>query len=336
MVKQKAWRGWQQLRRRPVAWGSGGLLLALTLLCLATPLLPLERPDNARTQLAYAAPTWEADDGIWHRDWKVDELALQRLFPWDRQLVRWREAWFGDRSLAACFGRDSLGRCLLSRICWGARVSLAVGFFAAVISLLVGVTYGAYSGFIGGWVDNLLMRFVDVFYGIPFIFIVIFLITMLRGQAGDGGKSAGFNLVVFFLVIGYVYWLTMARVTRGQVVSLREQEFVTAARALGGGSIHVLVRHLLPNLLPIVIVYLTLTVPRVMLFEAFLSFLGLGVEAPDVSWGVLVREAFEVLNPVRIVWWLVVWPSVFLALTLWSLNLLGDCLRDALDPRSYR
>lgn len=324
----------RRLRRRPSALVAAFALGAISWLALATPLLPVDSPDRQQTRLGYTGPDLGDDGALFLRGWNPNPRIVDDLLPWDRGLVELRSALFGDRYLSPVLGRDSLGRCLLARILWGARVSLLVGIAAGLVSVVIGVAYGAVSGLLGGRVDNLLMRLVDVFYSIPFIFIVIFLITMLRAGDDGSGKPGGSNLTVFLVVIGLVYWLTMARVVRGQVISLREQEFIEAARSLGASNAGILWRHVFPNIASVVIVTLTLTIPRVMLFEAFLSFLGLGVEAPDVSWGLLVREAFDVLNPVQIVWWMVLWPSVFLAATLAALNHFGDCLRDALDPRT--
>jgi oligopeptide transport system permease protein len=180
-----------------------------------------------------------------------------------------------------------------------------------------------------------MMRIVDMLYSIPFIFVVIFVITVLSEPTiKEHLESYGISrIVIFFFVVGAIYWLTMARVVRGQVISLKENQFIEAARTIGAGSPRIIFRHLVPNLLSVVIVYLTLTIPNVMLFEAFLSFLGLGVEPPDVSWGVLANEGVKAITPIRIYWWLVAFPSIALGLTLFSLNFLGDGLRDALDPR---
>ena len=255
-----------------------------------------------------------------------------------RGMVRARHALFGDWQVNSLCGRDLLGRDVLSRICWGARISLVVGLVATLVSLVIGVTYGAVAGYAGGFVDDLMMRIVDVLYSIPFIFVVIFLITILN--ADDVAKTMAAygigKITVFYVVVGAIYWLTMARVVRGQVISLKTEPFVEAARALGVSRRRIIFRHLLPNLWSIVLVYLTLTIPRVMLFEAFLSFLGLGVEPPDVSWGLLAKESIEVLSPVKIYWWLVLFPSAALGTTLLALNFLGDGLRDALDPRLAR
>ena len=179
-----------------------------------------------------------------------------------------------------------------------------------------------------------MMRIVDVLYSIPFIFVVIFLITIVNEYRTELEDNWGINReVVFYVVIGAIYWLTMARVVRGQVLSLRETEFVEAARVVGASSARIIFVHLVPNVLSIVIVYLTLTIPAVMLFEAFLSFLGLGIEPPKVSWGLLAVDGAEVINPVRIYWWLIVFPAAAMGATLLALNILGDGLRDALDPK---
>jgi len=253
----------------------------------------------------------------------------------DRRLIRWRIAMFGDYCIPSICGTDALARDELARLCWGSRVSLMVGLVATLVSLVIGMTYGAVSGYLGGTTDNLMMRIVDMLYSIPFIFVVIFAITVLSQDHWKAAlESLGVNqIVVFYLLIGAIYWLTMARVVRGQVISLKHEQFIEAARVAGASRTRIIFRHILPNVMSVVIVYLTLTIPAVMLFEAFLSFLGLGVSPPDVSWGVLANEGIKVITPIRIYWWLIVFPGAALALTLMSLNFLGDGLRDALDPR---
>jgi oligopeptide transport system permease protein len=255
--------------------------------------------------------------------------------PLTRLLIDGRMAIFGDYCLPSFCGTDKLGRDVLSRIFWGSRVSLVVGVVATFVSLLIGVSYGATAGYLGGWIDSLMMRIVDVLYSIPFIFIVIFLITILsQDDVRRRLDSLGINqIMIFYIVIGAIYWLTMARVVRGQVISLKHEPYIDAARTIGASQGRIIFRHLIPNVLGIVIVYLTLTIPSVMLFEAFLSFLGLGVQPPDVSWGLLVNEAVEVITQIRTFWWLAVFPGLTLALTLFALNFLGDGLRDALDPK---
>jgi oligopeptide transport system permease protein len=303
-------------------------------------------PLVAAYEAADAANAAEAFDALHRKYAEIDDVVQEAyskagfadLGPLGRWMVRARHAVFGGRQLNSICGRDLLGRDILSRIFWGARVSILVGLVAALVSLVIGVTYGAVAGYMGGWVDNLLMRIVDILYSIPFIFVVIFLITILNEESiARRLQFYGVSkITIFYLVVGAIYWLTMARVVRGQVISLKTEPFVEAARSLGAGRRRIILRHLLPNLFSIVLVYLTLTVPRVMLFESFLSYLGLGVEPPDVSWGLLAKEGIEVLTPVRIYWWLVLFPSLALGSTLLALNFLGDGLRDALDPRMKR
>jgi oligopeptide transport system permease protein len=216
-------------------------------------------------------------------------------------------------------GCDNLGRDLLTRLIYGGRISLAVGLLATFVSFVIGVTWGATAGFMGGRVDNLMMRFVDVMYGLPFMFVVILLMVVF-----------GKEIYLLFIALGAVQWLTMSRIVRGQVISLKNREFVEAARAIGVSKFMIIARHLIPNALGPIIVYSTLTVPAVMLEEAFLSFLGLGVQPPAASWGSLASEGRQYMEEFP---WLILYPSLALAVTLLSLNFFGDGLRDALDPQ---
>ena len=219
-------------------------------------------------------------------------------------------------------GTDVLGRDLLTRILYGGRVSLAVGFVATSVALVIGVLYGTIAGYVGGRVDVVMMRFVDILYALPFMIFIILLMVIF-----------GRNILLLFLAIGAVEWLTMARIVRGQVQTLRQQEFVEAAVSLGLSQWSIIRRHLIPNALGPVIVYTTLTIPGVMLLEAFLSFLGLGIQPPQSSWGLLISYGVETIEEYP---WLLIFPGLALSLTLFALNFLGDGLRDALDPRAAK
>lgn len=219
-------------------------------------------------------------------------------------------------------GTDTLGRDLLTRVLYGGRISFMVGLCATFVSLTIGVLYGAFSGYAGGRTDSLLMRIVDILYSMPFTIFVI-LLTVFFGH----------SIILLFLAIGAVEWLTMARIVRGQILSLKNLTFVEAAAVLGMPNRRILLRHLIPNALGPIIVYTTLTIPSVMLLESFISFLGLGVQPPMSSWGVLIKEGAESMEQYP---WLLIFPSLVFALTLFCLNFLGDGLRDALDPRDSR
>jgi oligopeptide transport system permease protein len=230
----------------------------------------------------------------------------------------------GEFSWLHPMGTDNAGRDQFARVLQGGQISLLVAIISTLVSLLIGVTYGATAGYFGGRLDNLMMRFVDVLYSLPYVILVIVLLSMFRSQTPRG------QLILLFVAIGSVSWLTMARIVRGQVLSLKNQEFVLAARATGVSASRIIFRHLVPNTLGPVIVYATLTIPQIMLTEAFLSFLGFGVQAPLASWGSLAAEGVQNIG---IFPWQLIFPGVTMALTLFSLNFLGDGLRDALDPQ---
>ena len=230
----------------------------------------------------------------------------------------------GEFSWTHPMGTDNAGRDQLARVMQGGQISLFVGIIATLVSLLIGVTYGAIAGYAGGRVDDVMMRFVDVLYSLPYVIVVIVLLSMFRSQTARG------QLVLLFVSLGSVSWLTMARIVRGQVLSLKNQEFVLAARATGVSNSKIIFRHLVPNTLGPVIVYATLTIPQIMLTEAFLSYLGFGVQAPLASWGSLAADGVQ---NIAIFPWQLIFPGVTMALTLFSLNFLGDGLRDALDPQ---
>jgi oligopeptide transport system permease protein len=283
---------WLRLRKNRLAMTSLWFFVTVVLICFLLPISSFVPDPNVTFPELQSAPAFSTATS-------VDGIEVYYLF-----------------------GSDHLGRDIFSRILYGGRVSLAVGFLATAVSLTIGVVYGALSGYIGGKADAAMMRIVDILYALPFMIIVIILTTYF-----------GNNLWLLFVCIGAVEWLTMARIVRGQVISLKNQEFVEAARSLGLSQWRIIFRHLIPNTIGPIIVYTTLTVPAVMRLEAILSFLGLGVQPPDASWGSLIKEGADRMasDP-----GLLVYPAIIFALTLFSLNFLGDGLRDALDPKSSK
>ena len=229
------------------------------------------------------------------------------------------DVWLGPLQNGHFIGTDSLGRDLLARLLMGLRVSLAIGLIATFVSLVIGVAWGAVAGFAGGRLDELMMRFVDVLYSLPFIFFVILLMV-----------TFGSNIILIFVAIGAVEWLTMSRIVRGQTLTLKQKEFVEAARAAGLSQGGIITRHIVPNLLGPVVVYVTLTIPAVILAESFLSFLGLGVQPPMASLGTLIANGAQ---DMELAPWLLVFPSLVMVVTLMSFNFIGDGLRDAIDPK---
>ena len=243
------------------------------------------------------------------------------LTPWGLADVDWNAFDVGPTLEGGHWlGTDANGRDLLTRTLYGGQVSLSVALVAPFVSLIIGVLYGAVSGYVGGRVDNLMMRFVDIMYSLPFMFLVILLMVVF-----------GRNIFLIYAAIGAVEWLDMARIVRGQTLALKRREFIEAAHALGVRDTKIVTRHLIPNAIGPVIIYVTLTVPKVILLESFLSFLGLGVQEPLTSWGVLISEGVDMMESAP---WMLLVPSFFLAATLFCLNFLGDGLRDALDPRT--
>jgi oligopeptide transport system permease protein len=279
----------------------GGVLAFITIFCLATLVLTIPRSsslfyDRQDTNLSRIAPKF-----------------------WPPQ------AWYGY---------DGLGRSIFARCLLGGTISMGVGVAAATISVLIGVTGGLIAGFRGGLIDSALMRTVDVLYGLPYILLVILFKIAFEGPLTSlFGSPVAANLVVLFGAIGLVSWLTMARVVRGQVLSLRSQPFIEACRAIGLPQTRIFIRHILPNLIGPITVYATLTVPSAILQESFLSFLGVGVNPPLPSWGSLAAEGVNELSPVRFYWWMLIFPCILLVITLLSLNFMGDGLRDVFDPK---
>ena len=293
----------------------------------------LVRREPDTPEIERGASLWR---DAWHRLGR-NRLALVSLFifiaialfcivgpflsPWDSEQQDLLQG-AGGPSAAHWFGTDTLGRDLMVRVMEGGRISLLVGLVATLVALLIGVLYGATAGYVGGTTDAVMMRFVDILYALPFTIFVILLMV-----------AFGRSLWLMFVAIGCVEWLSMARIVRSGVMALRKQEFIEAAVSLGYSHRRIILRHLIPNVLGPVIVVATLTVPAVMLLEAFLSFLGLGVQPPNASWGVLINEGQQNME---IFPWLLIFPAFFFALTLFSLNFLGDGLRDALDPKSAK
>jgi oligopeptide transport system permease protein len=241
------------------------------------------------------------------------------LAPFRYDAVNKSDVWLAPLQHGHLFGTDALGRDLLARLLMGLRVSLAIGLVATVVSLVIGVAWGAVAGFVGGRLDEAMMRFVDVLYSLPFIFFVILLMV-----------TFGSNFILIFVAIGAVEWLTMSRIVRGQTLTLKHKEFVEAARAAGLTSGGIIARHIVPNLLGPVVVYVTLTIPAVILAESFLSFLGLGVQPPMASLGTLIAHGAQ---DMELAPWLLIFPSAVMVVTLMSFNFIGDGLRDAIDPK---
>ncbi len=238
------------------------------------------------------------------------------------------------------FGTDLNGRDVLYRVLTGGRISLLVGLCGAVVSLFIGTAWGLIAGYAGGRIDALMMRVVDILYSVPRLIFILIAINAFNAGLQEWASQEGLQwlvqssrIAILILTLGFIEWLTMARIVRGQVLSLKERQFVTAARALGQSHTKILTCHLLPNLAGIILVYLTLTIPAVVIDESFLSFLGLGIQAPQASWGSLLADGAGAINPLRSFWWLLVFPAAAMSLTLLALNFLGDALRDAFDTR---
>lgn len=276
---------------------------------------------------------------IWPVILKLSPSAFAQLHAPDQL----SDAQFTPPDAAHWFGTDIHGRDVFSRVLFGAQISLLVGVVGTLVSLVIGVLWGAIAGYLGGRTDDLMMRVVDVLYSLPSIIFVIVLVATLGELIKEShfvqqspALAGALRIVLLFVGLGAVSWLTMARIVRGQVLSLRSRAFVEASRALGARSRWILARHIIPNIFGVVITYLALTMPAIILYESFLSYLGLGVQPPMASWGTLIAEGVGQINAVRIYWWLVIFPGGVLVATLLALNFVGDGLRDAWDVKDRR
>jgi oligopeptide transport system permease protein len=361
MVGRSLWGdAWARLKANRAAMVSLIYLVVVTIVCIVGPyLVPHQyttiysdyvrtppslssypQPEMIEGALTEVVKRMRVDMEEWHQDGDRIFMTLTSSKKIDERNVRYvdRSDTFDDAKIEEVsadgmrmvmsasiklqyflFGTDNVGRDLLSRTLMAGRISLAIGLLAGLVAVVIGVLYGAAAGFLGGKTDEIMMRIVDVLYSLPFIFFVIMLVVFF-----------GRNFVLMFLAVGAVLWLDMARIVRGQALSLRRQEYVAAAEALGAGQRGILLRHVIPNLLGPVVIYMTLLIPQVIILESFLSFLGLGVQEPMTSWGVLISAGAKNIGTAN---WLLYFPAFFLVSTLFALNFVGDGLRDALDPK---
>jgi oligopeptide transport system permease protein len=351
---------WVRLRANKAATISAVFLIAMTITCIVGPsftghefttiyadyvrvppsLSSYPQGDEIRTALEEALARARVDIQSWEQDGERISVRVKASKPIDQRVARYldRSSTFQDaaveetspdglsmtlsaniKRLYFLFGTDNTGRDLLTRTLMAGRVSLAIGFLSGLVAVVIGVVYGATSGFLGGRIDEIMMRIVDILYSLPFLFFVILLVVFF-----------GRNFVLMFIAVGAVLWLDMARIVRGQTLSIKRQEYVQAAAALGVSPAAMLRRHIVPNTLGPVVIYMTLLVPQVIILESFLSYLGLGVQEPMSSWGVLISQGAKNIPSAN---WLLLYPSIFLTSTLFALNFLGDGLRDALDPK---
>ena len=301
-------QAWRRFRKNRPAVASSIYLGLLTLVILAWPLL-----------LAVVG-------GSFGHDHAPDQLS---------------DAQFAPPSLHHWFGTDVHGRDVFSRVLYGAQISLFVGLVGTLVSLVIGVLWGSIAGYAGGRLDSVMMRVVDILYSLPTIIFIIVLITTLgellkqsHFVTSSPFMGSALRVMLLFVGLGSISWLTMARIVRGQVLSLRTRAFVEASRTLGAGPVWILSKHIIPNIFGVVITYLALTMPAIVLYESFLSYLGLGVQQPMASWGTLIAEGVGQINPIRIYWWLIIFPGGVMVATLMALNFIGDGLRDAWDIKA--
>ncbi|HOX32443.1 MAG TPA: ABC transporter permease [Spirochaetales bacterium] len=320
---------WKRLKKNKMALGGLVIVVTFIALCVLAPILPIypyeeqviahqNLPPSLRpagvtmieSRVGYLKLVMESEERTEMTDAEKAEIAAME------QDVSVNPA----HKRVYIFGTDSLGRDMLSRILYGGRISILIGLVGTITALLVGIIVGAIAGYVGGWLDNVLMRFVDILYGLPYMLIVIIMMAIF-----------GRNIINLFVAVALVSWLTLARVVRGQIISLKNAEFVEAARSMGASPGRIIFRHLTPNTLGVIVVFATLMVPSFIMNESFLSFLGLGVSAPLASWGSLVSEG---ANTMELYPWQLLAPAIAMTLFLFAMNFLGDGLRDALDPQS--
>ena len=323
-----------QKSSRAMGWLGGGVLAVMVLGCLATLPYTLGKSPTAQGQAAIFSRRYEAgnfDHALLPPFWTTHRTDEQQRLDSARE-----KDGVAPRSI---LGTDRFGRSLFIRCLTGGGISLGIGLAAAAIAVVIGTIYGTTAAYLGGRVDATMMRIVDVLFGLPYILLVVLLAVatdgLLQRVGGDLSPALGqlINVITLLVAIGGISWLTMARVIRGQVLSLKQQPFMEASRAIGAPLRRQFVSHLLPNLMGPIIVYATLTVPAAILSESFLSFLGIGVKEPLPSWGNLAADGLNELNIVRVRWWLLLWPCLFIAVTLVSLNFLGERLRESFDPK---
>lgn len=320
---------WKRLKKNKMALTGLWVTLAYLLISLAAPVLPIYPYEEQVISHQNLPPSFRASGEIMlERNEKYMYRIATKLTNGVLSQEQEDELAFQKAEVASnpvhqrkyVLGTDALGRDVLSRVIYGGRVSIAIGFIGTITALLVGILFGAVAGYLGGWVDNLIMRFVDIMYGLPYMLIVIIMMAIL-----------GQNVFILFIAIALVSWLTIARVVRGQVISLKNSEFIEAARSMGARKRRIILKHLLPNTIGIIIVYSSLSLPGFIMNESFLSFLGLGVSAPLASWGSLVSEG---VNTMTLYPWQLLVPAVTMTVFLFAMNFLGDGLRDAFDPQS--
>jgi len=320
---------WKRLRKNKMAIASLWIVILYFIVGIVTPIIPIHSYKEQVLEHIYLPPSFKPAGEVMINQWQKQTAKVMKKYgrteyneeeqaEYEKMLEDIKTNPIHQRHYL--LGTDSLGRDILSRTLFGGRISMAIGIIGTVTALLIGIILGALAGYLGGWIDNLIMRFVDIMYGLPYMLIVIIMMAIL-----------GRNIFILFIAIALVSWLTIARVVRGQIISLKNSEFVESAQSAGASSWRIIWRHLLPNTMSIIIVYATLSLPSFIMSESFLSFLGLGVSAPLASWGSLVSDG---VKGMELYPWLLLVPAITMTIFLFAMNFLGDGLRDAFDPES--